>query len=204
MVGAQSFDWIVATDKNLSASTLFLFNIFYEGDTSPSAVSETFRITDDDSTSSSSTTTTTSSSTTFVTSASITGAASLTTSTISTTPISAVSTMTSAGDTTGAVTAQTSLPPAEQNADNDGLSLSAKVGLGIAVPVVALLGIAAGYYIFRHRAAKQQKQHAAKLVTQTEPPMYQEPPNPPPYYRYEMDGVNHPRMHELYGDPAGR
>ncbi|KAF3005513.1 hypothetical protein E8E14_002687 [Neopestalotiopsis sp. 37M] len=203
MVGAQSFDWIVATDKNLSASTLFLFNIFYEGDTSPSAVSETFRITDDDSTSSSSTTTA-SSSTTFVTSASITGAASLTTSTISTTPISTVSTTTSAGDTTGAVTAQTSLPAAEQNTGNDGLSVSAKVGLGIAVPVVALLGIAAGYYIFRHRAAKQQKQNASKLVAQTEPPMYQEPPNPPPYFRYEMDGVNHSRTHELYGDSMGR
>jgi hypothetical protein len=203
MVGAQSFDWIVATDKNLSASTLFLFNIFYEGDTSPSAVSETFRITDDDSASSSSTTTA-SSSTTFVTSASITGAASLTTSTMSTTPISAASTTTSAGDTTGAVTAQTSLPPAEQNTDNDGLSLSAKVGLGIAVPVVALLGIAAGYYLFRHRAAKQRKQHATKLVAQTEPPMYQEPPNPPPYHRYEINGVNYPRTHELHGDPAGR
>ncbi|ETS74845.1 hypothetical protein PFICI_13329 [Pestalotiopsis fici W106-1] len=199
MLGAESFDWTVATDKNLSASTLFLFNIFYEGDTSPSAVSETFRITDDSTTSSS--TTTTSSSTTFATSASLTGS---TTSTISTTPISAASTMTSAVDTTGAVTSQTSLSSAEKNADTDGLSMGAKVGLGVAIPAVALLGIAAGYCFFRHRAGKQKKHHVDKLVTQVEPQMYQEPPNPPPYYRYEMDVVNPPTTHELYGDFTGR
>lgn len=189
VTGVTSTAWTVKTDKSLSFSNLFLFNLFYDGETSPVAVSETFNITG---VSSSSTTTSsaTSSSTT-----SISTTSSFTTSTSATSPTGSA-TSAAAAATTGAISDQ-----------RGGLSTGAKVGIGIGTAAVALGGIAVGYFLFRHRAKKQQyvgPPHAAGHLSPV--PMEQKPAHQSagPIYEpptYELHGLSGPTMmHELSGD----
>lgn len=190
IMNETSYDWVVATDKDLSMSDLFLFNIFYEGDTSPSAISETFRITHDSTRSSS-----------------VSSAASSTTSASTADP-----TTSAASSTTVATAGPTSASPvASSETGNGGLATGTKIGLGVAVPVVALLGIAVGYCFFKHRAKKQQHPIQPPSTLVTDSAMCQRPPSPPPYGRFEMDGASTANesqsnrlTYELYGGTTGQ
>ncbi|KAI0008823.1 hypothetical protein F4779DRAFT_585397 [Xylariaceae sp. FL0662B] len=185
LTNETSYDWTVVTNKDLSYSHLFLLNLFYDGEIRPVAVSETFNITD---TSPSSTTTTSSTSST-----------SSTGSTSSTSSTSAPSATISGASSTAA----------PDDSSSGGLSTGAKIGVGVAVPIVALLGIAAGYLLFRHRADKQQD--AATTLAPAQAPGEQKPVDPILGYPYEMDSssgsqqMSHGGQHslvsyELYGD----
>lgn len=182
LLNEDSADWTVTTDKNLSFSNLFLFNLFYDGDTSPVAVSETFNITD---TSTSSTSTTSSTSSTSPTSSSF-----------------ATSPTRSIASSTDGATVGTGSASDESGSGSGELVTGAKIGIGIAVPVVALLGIAACYFLFRHRAKKQQ--YAATSLAPGQAPAEQKPAGIIPGQRYELDGLNDGGIssmtHELYGD----
>ncbi|KAK6201921.1 hypothetical protein LQW54_009235 [Pestalotiopsis sp. IQ-011] len=190
IMNETSYDWIVTTDKDLSMSDLFRFQIFYKGDTSPSATSETFRITDDS-----------------------TSSSSVSSATSSTTSASTADPTTSVGSSTTAATAgpTSASPAASSETGNGGLAIGTKIGLGVAVPVVALLGIAAGYCLFRHRAKKQQQPIQAPSNLITDSAMCQRPPSPLPYGRFEMDGASTTNelhsnrlTYELYGGATGQ
>ncbi|KAH6646643.1 hypothetical protein BKA67DRAFT_540146 [Truncatella angustata] len=181
----QSTDWTVSTDKNLSFSHLFLFNLFYDGEINPVAVSETFNITDTSSTSTTSSTSSTSSST----SAASTRMSSTTSS------------------TDGFTTATSSTGPASDRNENGGLTTGAKIGIGVAVPAVALLGVVAGWFLFRHRAKKQltqqqqlqqQQQQAQYQQQQYQAPMYH---TQAPDYQKSMEGHIPGQLSELNAAP---
>lgn len=195
MTNETSTDWTVVTTKDLSLSNLFLFNLFYDGETSPVAASETFNITDG----STASTTTSSSSATSSTTTSGSATSSTTTSTSSTShglTGSATSTAAAAAaTTTGSVSNQ-----------SGGLSTGTKVGVGIGVSVAALGGIAVGYFLFRRRAKKQQHVAPPHAAEQSHVPMGEKPAGltaEPTYERapYELHGLSRPPMiHELSGD----
>lgn len=187
-----STDWTVVTTKDLSLSNLFLFNLFYDGETSPVAASETFNITDG----STAITTTSSSSSTSSTTASSSATSSATTPSSATTHgLTGSSTSAAAATTTGSVSGQ-----------SGGLNTGTKVGVGIAVSAVALGGIAMGYFLFRRRAKKQQYATPPHAAEQSPVPMEQKPADlavGPTYDRapYELHGLSGPAMiHELSGD----
>lgn len=182
MVNRFSYDWTVVTNKDLSFSQLFLFNIFYDGELGPVAVSQTFNITDGS------------------------GNPSTTSdSTSSTSPTSPTSSATSASITTTPSNAATSVAAAPTaNTDPDqsgGLSNGAKVGIGIAVAVLALGGIAAGYFLYRRRAKNQHQGFAPALAAGGSPVLTeQKPAGSVADHAHEIDSLhNHSTMHELDG-----
>lgn len=187
MVNRFSYDWTVVTNKDLSFSQLFLFNIFYDGELDPVAVSQTFNITDGSDNPS-------------------------TTSdfTSSTSPTSPTSPATSASVTTTPSNAATSVaaaPTANTDPDqSEGLRNGAKVGIGIAVVMLALGGIAAGYLMYRRRAKNQQQGVASALAAEGSPvPTEQKPAGSVAYHPHEMDSLhNHSMMHELDGGATRR
>lgn len=178
LLNESSVDWTVTTERNLSFSNSFIFNLFYDGDLSPASLSETFNITDTSTSSSSTTSFTSSTSSTFV--------AIHTSSVVYSTNGGMAAGTVSASDETGSV----------------GLATGAKIGIGITIPAVALLGIAAGYFIFRHRAKKQQDVTTSLVPEQV--PVDQKPASSIPRPMYELDGSNGSQIfsmaHELDGD----
>ncbi|KAK8098938.1 uncharacterized protein PG998_012179 [Apiospora kogelbergensis] len=133
LTGRSTIDWTVATSKDLSFSSNFLLNMFYDGDSKPVAVSKRFNITD-----------------TRKTSTSTTSTSLISTSGLISTP------PTSTAASTPALVATSSAPEhaTDDGAGGEGLSTGAKAGIGVAVPVVALLGIGAGYFLNKYRTSK--------------------------------------------------
>ncbi|KAF8853358.1 hypothetical protein BDZ45DRAFT_806736 [Acephala macrosclerotiorum] len=130
VVNVTSLDWNVFTSKNLAISNMFVMNIVYEGATSPVAVSGSFNI------ASKATITSSSSSTSSVV------------STFSTGP----STNTIASTAASATVSRSSTPSPDTSG---GLSTGVKAGIGIGAPLVAILGVGMGYFIFRWRSQKK-------------------------------------------------
>lgn len=183
MVNRFSYDWTVVTNKDLSFSNLFLFNIFYDGELDPVAVSQTFNITDGSESPS--------------TTSDSTSSPSATSPTSSATP-SAAATTTPSTTAASAAAAPTASPDPDQSG---GLSTGAKVGIGIAVAVLALGGIAAGYILYRRRAEKQQQGVAPAIAAGGSPlPTEQKPADSVADQPHEMDSLHrHSMMHELDG-----
>lgn len=175
------------TTRDLSLSQLFFLNIFYDGEQHALAFSQIFNITD--------------------------GAENLSkisgsTSSISVT--SSTSSATSASDTTTPNTAVTSAaagPTASTDPDQrSGLSTGTKVGIGIAVAVLALGGLAAGYFLYGRRVKKQQQGVAPALAAGASPvPTEQKPTGSLPHHPHEMDSLyNHSMTYELDGGATRR
>ncbi|KAK6840016.1 hypothetical protein PG987_005882 [Apiospora arundinis] len=200
LTGRESVDWQVATTKDLDMSNQFLFNIFYDGDTKPVAVSSRFNITDSRKPSAASTTLTTST----------TSSTSTNTGSPTNPPLSGATSDPPAGATTPA-TDQPQPSDNNNNNSNSGLSTGAKIGIGIAVPVVALLGIGAGSFLNRCRSQRKQQQQPAPTLMwgDSQVPMGQKPPEGPPQtyeLGYQDAGMNHnmPAGHELPHEPYNR
>lgn len=187
MVNRFSYDWTVVTSKDLSFSHLFLFNIFYDGELGPVAVSQTFNITDGSENPSTTSDSTSSTSATSLTSSAISASATTTPST--------------------AATSAAAAPTASTDPDQSGgLSTGAKVGIGIAVAVLTLGGIAAGYFLYRRRAKKQPQGVATALATGGSPvPTEQKPAGSVVGGPQEMDSLHsHSMLHELDGGATRR
>lgn len=166
--------------------------MFYDGDSKPVAVSKRFNITD-----------------TRKTSTSTTSTSLISTSGLISTP------PTSTAASTPAPVATSSAPEhaTDDGAGGEGLSTGAKAGIGVAVPVVALLGIGAGYFLNKYRTSKTRP----PTTWGADPgqiPMSQKPPEgPAPGQRYELGnqtsiyGMNnvstgYSTPHELYTAPT--
>lgn len=187
MVNRFSYDWTVVTNKDLSFSHLFLFNIFYDGELDPVAVSQKFNITDSSENPSTTSDSTSTTSATRPTSSATSASATFTPST--------------------AATSAAPVPTASTDPDQSGgLSTGAKVGIGIAVAVLALGGIAAGYFLYRHRAKKQQQGVAAALAAGGSPvPKEQKRAGSVADHPHEMDSLHsHSMLHELDGGATRR
>jgi uncharacterized protein YneF (UPF0154 family) len=169
-LGDTSYEWTVITNKNLTFSNLFLLNLFYDGNISPVAVSETFNITDP--------------------------SIGSTTSTSSTS--SATSTTSSVTSSTSGATNGTGSPDPSSSGD---LSIGAKIGIGIGVPVVALLGIAVGYFLYRQQSKKQQYAAAPPAPEQTPPMTEQKLAEHVPGQMHEMGSLT--PTYEMNGMSSG-
>lgn len=185
MVNRFSCDWTVVTARDLSLSHLFLFNIYYDGELDALANSQTFNITDGSENSS-----ITSTSSNFAT-----GSTSSVTSALATNTPTAAETSAAAG------------PIASKGADQSGgMSTGAKVSIGIAVAVLALGGLAAGYFLYGRRVKKQQQGAASGLAPGRAPkPTEQKPAGSVAHHPQEMDSMySHSMRHELDSGTAGR
>ncbi|KAJ4421960.1 hypothetical protein N0V82_003356 [Gnomoniopsis sp. IMI 355080] len=185
-VDETSSDWTVTTDKNLSFSNLFLFNLFYEGETSPVAVSETFNITGD------------SSSSTTTSSASTTSSATAISTNFLTSTISVAATSHTGSATSSTTTAAAASTTGTVSSQSGGLSTGTKIGVGIAVPAVAFIGIAVGYFLFRHRAKKQQYAATPHAAEQSPGPMEQKPDDLTVGYTHERPAYE---LYSVSGSP---
>ncbi|EHA54341.1 hypothetical protein MGG_01243 [Pyricularia oryzae 70-15] len=133
-IDKDSYSWLVATRKDLKKSNLFYFAIFQEGSVRSDSNSQYFNITvPPDAPQTSSTT------------SAVSTSAKTRAATTSATP----------SGTTPAAGAVTSTPAAEQGESSNqdsGLSMGAKIGIGVAVPLVVLAAIGVGAWLwFRRR-----------------------------------------------------
>ncbi|KAL1964132.1 hypothetical protein VTN77DRAFT_7220 [Rasamsonia byssochlamydoides] len=185
--GLSAFSWqIQLGTMNLSITPEFFLDIFIQGQTTPSAWSHNFNLTESASTSTSTTPTTTSSS--------------------STTSTTLPATTTSSGS--DFATSSSSSPPVIQN---DGLSTGAKVGIGVGVGVTVTIiaSLAAGlFFIARYRKRKNTVETSQNPVNNTRyypvtPPPYKPPPQvsqgPPQDSIPELPGED-PTPHEMPHD----
>ncbi|KAH6856330.1 hypothetical protein B0I37DRAFT_351402 [Chaetomium sp. MPI-CAGE-AT-0009] len=131
VVDVSTFTWIVATTKDLSVSNMFFLSIFEEGKANADSNSHYFNLTRN--------------SDTGPTAAEVTTSASSSTGRISPTSTSAT---VPAAETTSDPAATSSALSAESPG---GLDSGAKIGIGVAIPCAAILGVIAGYLIFRRR-----------------------------------------------------
>lgn len=183
MVNRFSCDWTVVTTRDLSLSHMFLFNIYYDGESDVLAVSQTFNITDGSENSS-----TTSDSTS---------------STSATSPTSSATSPSATNTPSTAVTSAAAGPAATTDPDqSSGLSKGAKVGVGIAVAVLALGGLAAGYFLYERRVKKQLQGVDPALDAGGSPvPTEQKPSGSLAHRPHEIDSLySHSMTHELDGD----
>ncbi|KAK5053091.1 hypothetical protein LTR84_002065 [Exophiala bonariae] len=137
----SAFDRTVTTQRDLSKSRTFFFQIFIEGDTLPSATSHYFNITGAGAGDGGVVQTTT----TFASASS--SPASLATSSA----VLQSSTTSSPSSSTSSVAAASGLPTSNTSNDEGAMSTGAKVGLGIGVPVAVVLGVGAGWFLFGDR-----------------------------------------------------
>lgn len=149
-----TYDWIVAFSTEtmphaFSVSNLFYLSLYQEGKSSSDTNSHYFYIIE-----AQTSTTTTSSSTSTATSFSTAGA--------SLAPTSANSAMTES--TSGATTGSSGpAATASQPSNSDGtLGTGAKIGLGVGVSAVLILGVAVGWLLVRRRKARGQVNNAAE------------------------------------------
>lgn len=163
------------TTRDLSLSHMFLFNIYYDGESDVLAVSQTFNITD---------------------------GSENTSSTSATSPISSATSPSATNTPSTAVISAAAGPTATTDRDQrSGLSTGAKVGVGIAVAVLALGGLAAGYCLYGRRVKKQQQGvapilDAGKSLATTE----QKPSGSLAHRPHEIDSLySHSITHELDG-----
>ncbi|KAL9616961.1 MAG: hypothetical protein Q9160_008231 [Pyrenula sp. 1 TL-2023] len=142
-----SASWTVNTNKNLTVSPMFYFNLFFEGETGSLTNSHYFNI-------SAKSATTTSSSTS---------------SAISSTTTSATSTH---SPTSSSVTTPTpSQPPTPASS---GLSTGAKVGIAVGVIGATLVGVLTGW-LFLGRKRRMDKTETATSVAAHPPPVQTTP-----------------------------
>ena len=158
-VGISKFTWIVATTKDLTVSNLFFLSIFEEGKLSSDSNSNFFNITKSDKeettrTTQTSTVDTTATSATISSSTSSTGSSTGTSSPA----IAAAGATTS---TTGTAAATSISLPTPSNSP-DGLTVDAKIGIGVAIPCAVVLVALGGYIMFRKRR-RQTKPPVAYL-----------------------------------------
>ncbi|KAF2799744.1 hypothetical protein K505DRAFT_404462 [Melanomma pulvis-pyrius CBS 109.77] len=132
VVDRTSYEWLVVTGKNLTESNMFFFCIFREGSTSADANSHYFNITPKAVAPAPSSSASPSSTTISISVSSST----LTPSASPTAPPSNVSSTTSVPTPSG------------------GLTTGAKVGLGVGIPIAMTLGLAAGFFLFKHYRKK--------------------------------------------------
>ncbi|KAK3294557.1 uncharacterized protein B0H64DRAFT_190184 [Chaetomium fimeti] len=129
VVDVSTFTWIVATTKDLSVSNMFFLSIFEEGKANADANSHYFNLTRN--------------SDTRPTAAEASSSAS------SETRIAPTSTSATVPAETTTDPAATSSAPSSESPS--GLDSGAKIGIGVAIPCAAILGVVAGYLIFRRR-----------------------------------------------------
>ena len=136
-----SFAWTVTTQRDLSKSRVFFFQIFIEGDTGPSASSHYFNITGGGSGGEGAVETTTSTSS---------SSASTSPATSSIIPPTTTTTSSSSSNTSSSAASSSVLASSASN-DTGGLSTGAKVGLGIGIPLAVAIGVGVGWFLFGRR-----------------------------------------------------
>ncbi|KIX02704.1 uncharacterized protein Z518_08646 [Rhinocladiella mackenziei CBS 650.93] len=163
----SSYLWTVTTQRDLSQSRVFFFQIFIEGDTSPSATSHYFNITGGGSSGGSGAETTT------------LPPSSSSSPSNPTTSSTTASTATTAPDR---LSSGTAAPPAATTSStpggNGGLSTGAKVGLGIGIPVAVAVGIGVGWFVF----GCQKRWNNTLSASEPKPYGYGYPPPKPEDY----------------------
>lgn len=168
-----SFPWTVTTSKDLTTSNMFFMSLYKTGATSPDDWTVYFNISSPSSGVSTSTTLT------------------------SATTSSASSTTSPTSETTSPARETTSASSSNTGASQGGFDTGAKVGIGIGIPVAAVLGIAAGWLIFRKRKSPggstdhppQENKHASDL------PPYVSGTQDPPHFGGQ------PTYFEASGEP---
>ncbi|KAF2197952.1 hypothetical protein GQ43DRAFT_474987 [Delitschia confertaspora ATCC 74209] len=140
-VDVTSFRWIVATSKNLTFSNMFYMSVFENGKLTGDANSHYFNI---------------SSANTNVKPSSSPPSTKTSTSPTSTPPISSSSISTPASTPTNPPSSSQP-PPPPTAASSNSFPTGAKIGIGVGIPVALILGIAAGFMLFRRRRKAEDK-----------------------------------------------
>ena len=159
-VNITNYSWLVGTRKNLTLSNLFYLSVFQEGKGPSDSNSHYFYIEENRvqyiASSSSSALSSTSTSRDASNPTPPSSSASSNTSSV---PTSAASVNVPTGSVTNAPNLST------QETLSDGFPLGAKIGLGVGIPVALILGLAAGWLLFRrHKNADAALPYVAQEV----------------------------------------
>ncbi|KAL1796096.1 hypothetical protein ACET3X_006320 [Alternaria dauci] len=148
------YNWLVGTRKNLTVSNLFYLSVFQEGKGPSDSNSHYFYIESNQVEEAAPSSSSVSSSTTTKSEAST--AAATTTPTGSHTP----SAETSAPPASSPTSSATNAPSlSSQEIPSDSFPLGAKIGLGAGIPVALMLGLVAGWLLFRRQRKRNAKAH---------------------------------------------
>ncbi|KAI8941022.1 hypothetical protein NX059_002268 [Plenodomus lindquistii] len=175
-VDMTNYNWLVATRKNLTESNLFYLSIFQEGTGPSDDNSEYFYIEPKEAVVASPSPTPTPS-----------ASSSLSSARSSASPTSSGSSGTSASAASSSTTPTSNPSPSTSASTNSsssssGFPTAAKIGVGVGIPVALIIGLAAGFLLFRRR---KKNNMAHEPVPGAAPGYYGGGHGAPQEYRYQ-------------------